>query len=145
MASIAVAALLSVHVQSTPVGAQVRGALELIRDADGAISKGVSKGDASAVAVVYAADAEALPPGSSPIRGRQGIENLWRSLFAAGVTTFEVKIENVEANNGLAEERGNYTMKRSDGQIFQRGTYLNVWKRESGQWKLLRNAWTPEK
>ena len=50
VAGVAVGVLLSVHVASVPGGAQVRGALELIRDADSAISKGVSKGVSRGVA-----------------------------------------------------------------------------------------------
>jgi hypothetical protein len=51
---------------------------------------------------LYSKEAEALPPGAEPVRGRP------------------------------------------DGKVYSRGAYQNAWKKEDGQWRIQRSAWTPD-
>ena len=106
------------------------------------LSTAVAQGDLAAVVAVYADDAEIVPNGQPPVTGKRAIEAMWKSALESGIREFSETISDVDTNGNTANEQGTYTMKLANGQLYQRGTYHNVWKKEKGIWKLKRNEWT---
>ena len=51
-----------------------------------------------------------------------------------------------EQLNNLSEadlliDQGNYTMTYGPDSTFEKGKYINVWKKVDGQWKIYSNMW----
>jgi uncharacterized protein (TIGR02246 family) len=105
-----------------------------------------NKGDAAAVAALYAEDAFVLPPGSEMIRGRPAIEAFWRQaaqqMGDAKLTTLDV----LPLGRGAAREIGVVTLKtKSQPPQEVVGKYAVVWRRVGGQWKLATDIWNTNK
>ena len=68
-------------------------------------------GDARAMASVYAADADFLPPNAEAMRGRAAIECFWQGGIDLGIRGLELETLRLEPAGGLAYEIGRYTFR----------------------------------
>ncbi len=82
-----------------------------IADNNAKFCAALAAGDASAVAAVYAPDAQLLAPGAELITGRDAIENFWKSGIAAGICGCELTTLSVEQRDDLAVEVGRYALR----------------------------------
>jgi uncharacterized protein (TIGR02246 family) len=62
--------------------------------------------DSGKLALLYASDAAALPPGGDRANGREAIRRVWQGAMDAGVTNVTVRTIEVEARGDLAYEGG---------------------------------------
>ena len=121
--------------------AQNKASIERLNDA-----AAFAKGDAHAVAEMYAENAYVLPPGSDMVKGRAAIEAFWRQasqqLGDAKLTTLDV----LPLGRNAAREIGTVTLK-TKGQPAQEvvGKYAVVWRKIGGQWKLATDIWNTNK
>jgi len=105
-----------------------------------------NKGDFAGVASLYTEDATAFPPGSAMVKGRAGIEALWKSMAEQvsdpKFTTLEVKALGPSA----AREIGTFSL-RTKGPRPQEvtGKYLVVWEKIGSDWKLAADIWNDGK
>jgi uncharacterized protein (TIGR02246 family) len=96
-----------------------------------------NKGNAKAVADLYAPDAQLVMSGASPIRGPADIRRTVEEMIKTGA---KVHID-VETNVGagdIAYVYGSYTI--SDGKVgreTERGSYVEVWRRRDGAWAIV--------
>jgi uncharacterized protein (TIGR02246 family) len=101
-----------------------------------------NKGDFAGVASLYTEDATAFPPGSGMVKGRSGIEAMWKSAAEKvgdpKLTTLDVKALDPSA----AREIGTFilTTKGSPPQEVT-GKYLVVWEKVGNDWKLAADIW----
>jgi uncharacterized protein (TIGR02246 family) len=105
-----------------------------------------NKGDAQAVAAMYAEDAYVLPPGSDIVKGRAAIEGFWRQaaqqMTDAKLTTLDV----LPLGRNAAREIGTVTLKtKSQPPQEVVGKYAVVWRKIGGQWKLATDIWNTNK
>jgi uncharacterized protein (TIGR02246 family) len=105
-----------------------------------------NKGDAQAVAAMYAEDAYVLPPGSDIVKGRAAIEAFWRQaaqqLGDAKLTTLDV----LPLGRNAAREIGTVSLKtKSQPPQEIVGKYAVVWRKIGGQWKLATDIWNTNK
>jgi uncharacterized protein (TIGR02246 family) len=70
-----------------------------------------SRGDAWAMASVYADDAELLPPNAKPLRGRDAIERFWQGGIEMGIQSVAIDTHRLESAGRLAYEVGTYTLQ----------------------------------
>lgn len=75
-----------------------------------AFQKAATLKDVSAIANLYADDATLMPPGSSQIKGREGIREYWQSFLDAGTCGVMVHILNVQSSGAMAYEFGEFQM-----------------------------------
>ena len=128
---------------ASPALAQSKAAIQKLEDQWGAA---FNKGDAAAVAAMYAMDADVLPAGDAMAKGRAAIEALWKKDMGAigdvKCTTLDVK----PLGGSAAREIGTCTFK-TKSQPPQEGAlkYAVVWQKEGGQWKLLTDIWNMDK
>jgi uncharacterized protein (TIGR02246 family) len=105
-----------------------------------------NKGDAQAVAAMYAEDAYVLPPGSDIVKGRAAIEAFWRQaaqqMTDAKLTTLDV----LPLGRTAAREIGTVSLKtKSQPPQEVVGKYAVVWRKIGGQWKLATDIWNTNK
>jgi uncharacterized protein (TIGR02246 family) len=107
-------------------------------------TEAMEKGDATAVASLYAPDARVLPPGAPTVTGH-GIRELWQSILDMGVTGGELKTVSVEELGDVAIEVGQYEM-RIGPDLADAGKYVVVHRRQpDGSWKLGIDIWNSDR
>ena len=137
-----------------PQQAQAPAGAPAAEDASAAIASNHSKflgafgkGDAAAVAALHAADARVLPQGGRPVEGHESIEAFWRGVIKAGTRLVQLQTLSVEEKGELAYEVGDYLMttRPSPGQTeIRAGSYLVVWRRQDGAWKVAAVIWNTD-
>lgn len=105
-----------------------------------------NKGDAAAVAAMYAEDAYVLPAGAEMAKGRAAIQNFWtgamQQLGDAKLTTVDV----LRLGPTAAREIGTFSFrtKGADPQEVT-GKYAVVWRKIGGKWLLATDIWNMNK
>jgi len=105
-----------------------------------------NKGDFSGIASLYTEDATAFPPGSAMVKGRPGIEAMWKDMAEKvgepKLTTLDVKALGPSA----VREIGTFSLitKGSPPQQVT-GKYLVVWEKVGNDWKLAADIWNEGK
>jgi uncharacterized protein (TIGR02246 family) len=126
-----------------PAMAQSKTAIQKLEDQWGAA---FNKGDAAAVAAMYAEDAYVLPAGASMVKGRADIQTFWgqamQQLGDVKCTAVDVK----PIGRSGAREIGTCTFK-TKGASPQDGAlkYAVVWQKVGGQWMLSTDIWNMDK
>ena len=105
-----------------------------------------NKGDFEGIAQLYTVDAIAFPPGSTMVRGKAAIGEMWKRMAEqAGnpkVTTLEVK----QLGPAAAREIGTFSLATKGTPPKEiSGKYLVLWERVRGQWKLAADIWNDGK
>ena len=100
----------------------------------------VAKGDAAAIAKLYAEDAEVLPPDSPPKKGRAEIQKEFAGMMAAfkkiTLTTHEVY-----PMGNFALEVGGWKLEDASGKGPE-GKDMVLWKKNGSTWQLYRDMWS---
>jgi uncharacterized protein (TIGR02246 family) len=117
------------------------GARAAIEAANKRFSAALAKGDAAAVAALYTADAELLPPGAPVVKGQAGIQQFWKGAVDSGLKHLTLASREVQTHGDTAHEIGTATMKDDAGAVTGTGKYVVIWKRVGGDWKLHRDIW----
>lgn len=109
-----------------------------------------AKGDADALASMYADDAALANPGENLVRGKDAIRKATADFAADPNLSVAFSANRVEvAQSGdLAYSRGQYTLTMTNPATKQpemsTGHYLTVWKKQpDGSWKALEDFITP--
>ena len=105
----------------------------------------LNDGDAAGVARHYTVDAAVLPPDSTRIDGRAGIQGVWQSVIDADVRDITLTTLEVDVFGDVANEVGaiNATVpSEGGGRVQWVGKYVAVWKRERDDtWRMHRDIW----
>lgn len=113
-----------------------------------AFEQALLRGDAGAVAALYADDATLLAPASDVLRGRPAIERYWRTGVESGLQAVEVVVLDLRQRGGVALEVGEYAMHlalEAGGNAIDRGRYLIVHRIEpDGSWRRAAEMFSPE-
>jgi ketosteroid isomerase-like protein len=99
-----------------------------------------------AALALYSVDATFIDPDGSRARGREPIRQLFEAAaqaYDSGVTFQPLRIEN---SGELAVDSGTYSetlvVRATGKQQDSSGSYLMVYRREGGVWKILEQVWT---
>lgn len=107
-------------------------------------SEGFRRGDAAAVAALYAEDGILLPPNSHMVSGRQEIQKFWKAAMEMGVKDAILTTVELSGSGDTVHELGNYVLKiqPKGKELFEdRGKYIVIWKRTADGWRLHRDIW----
>src|SRR5215470_11910001 len=101
-----------------------------------------NKGDFAGVASLYTDDATAFPPGSGMVKGRVGIEALWKGLAGKvgdpRLATLDVK----SLGPSAAREIGTFSLKTKGPNPKEvTGKYVVVWEKVANDWRLAADIW----
>ena len=102
-------------------------------------SEAFAKGDAAALAKLYTTDAEILPPGSPPVKGREGIEKAFASLVSQ-FKKISFQTGEVHPMGNLALEVSSFKLEDASGKGPE-GKGMVLWKKVGGTWLLYRDIW----
>jgi uncharacterized protein (TIGR02246 family) len=109
---------------------------EAIQALDDQFSVAATKGDAAALAAMYAPDATILPPGSAPVHGQDGAKALFGAM-AQGVDSVKLTATDVvRLSPDYIREVGVSEVHAKGAAKAESASYVVVWKRVNGQWKL---------
>jgi len=100
----------------------------------------VAKGDAAAIAKLYAEDAEILPPDSPPKKGREAIQKEFAGMVGA-FKKITLKTREMHAMGNFALEVGSWKLEDASGQGPD-GKYMVLWKKTGSTWQLYRDMWS---
>lgn len=105
-----------------------------------------NKGDAAAVAAMYADDAYVLPAGSEMVKGRAAIEKFWggatQQLGDAKLTTVNV----LPLGPSASREIGTFSFRtKATPPQEMTGKYVVVWRKIGGKWLLATDVWNSNK
>ena len=138
-----IAASLAALTLVLPLTASAQAAGDLrsqIEKADQAWQTAYNAGDAAAIAALYAEDAEVMAPGHETVSGRAAIQDFFKQDFAQGakntLTTSEVL-----SGGDYAISMGGYVATAADGSHLDHGTYMTVFKKVDGAWRIYRDTW----
>ena len=112
---------------------------QAIRDLDVALSNAAQSRDADAYSQFFAEDVVQMPPNSPPLHGRGAIHEAASGLLGAGADLrFETTDVRVASSGDMAFSRGKYflTLETPGGVIQDEGSYLEVWEKIEGVWKM---------
>ncbi len=112
-----------------------------IRTADDQFSAAFAAQDAAALAALYTAQAQLLPPNSDFVTGREAIQTFWQGVMDAGVAVATLTIEEAMGTDSMAVEVGRYEMSTADGSTIDEGKYIVWWQRTPAGWRLHRDIW----
>jgi uncharacterized protein (TIGR02246 family) len=111
-----------------------------IEKMDQAWQTAYNAGDAAAVAALYSEDAKLMAPGSATVSGRAAIQAMFAQDIARGsknaLTTAEVF-----GGGDYAIAVGGWVETGADGAHKDHGSYVTVYKRAGGDWKIYRDTW----
>ena len=111
-----------------------------IVEANGNLMTAFDNQDAEAMAALYTQDAQLLPPNGDFQTGNAAVEAFWGSLFTAGFDGVILETLEVHGNGTIVSEVGLFTLFLN-GQYFDNGKYVVVWKKVQGKWYLHRDCW----
>jgi uncharacterized protein (TIGR02246 family) len=95
--------------------------------------------DSAAIAFLYTSDGQLFPPRSEPVSGKAAIKHYWQAMMEIGVRKLTTTELNVYGE--AAHEVGRYAIEMPDGDEASSGSYIVIWKREAGEWRMHRDIW----
>ena len=109
--------------------------------------KAYNRGDAKAVAALYAEDALVLPPGASGVHGRTAIlefftKDVADTKAAGAVFALNPKTD-VGVSGNMGWESGTYKVTVK-GAIVETGKFLSVSRKKDGKWLYIRDIWNAD-
>jgi uncharacterized protein (TIGR02246 family) len=102
---------------------------------------GFEQGDAGAIAALYTADGQILPPNSEPMTGKEAIQGFWQGVVDMGIKAAKLETAELELHGDKAIEVGTGTLYVEGGQVADTVKYIVIWKKENGEWRLHRDIW----
>jgi uncharacterized protein (TIGR02246 family) len=118
---------------------------EAIVAADERFVAAFNGGDAAAVAAFYTEQGQLLPPNAEPMTGKQAIQAFWQGAMDMGIASAQIELGEVEQHDDTAIEVGTYMLHAQGGEELDAGTYIVIWKRVGGEWKLHRDIFNSSK
>jgi uncharacterized protein (TIGR02246 family) len=99
-----------------------------------------NSGDAAALTALYTPDARVMAPGAEPISGSAAIKTFFTADVAAGAKN-TLTLTDVVGFGDYAVETGGWVANAKDGKHLDHGTFMTVYKKVDGGWKIYRDTW----
>lgn len=139
-----IAVLLVALALASPVQAVAQGGTPDIKGQLGKVGEAwqaaFNAGDAAAMAALYTTDARLMPPGSEPVSGTAAIRGYFASQMTGGAK-FALTPGEAMGFGDFAFESGKWVATGADGKHLDHGTYVSLFRKVDGAWKLHRDTW----
>jgi len=98
-------------------------------------------GDTTFLNNIFTKDAKAFPPNSDVVIGRAAIAVVNSQWVNFGIKEFREETTAFYGNEDYLIDEGTYYIRYGKDNTIDKGKYLNVWKKEDGDWKMFTNMW----
>jgi ketosteroid isomerase-like protein len=99
------------------------------------------KKDSAVMVNYFTTDARIFPPNADAVIGLAAIAELTSLYMDYEISDFREETTSFYGNEEYLIDEGNYTMIYGEESIVENGKYVNVWKKENGEWKVYSNIW----
>jgi ketosteroid isomerase-like protein len=96
-------------------------------------------GDAAGLSKSYTKDAVILPAGGETVTGPAGAEKLFGSFIKGGLKNHKVTVQGGDGEGDSGYVYGRWQVDAGDKKLA--GHWVNVLKREDGQWRTALHTW----
>ena len=125
----------------TETAADLAGDTARLEEGTAKYMEAVNSEDATALAALFTEDAVELPPNSPAVFGRDAIRAGKQAGFAAADLAVELEDLEISVEGDLGYKAGRYRVRTKDGELIDRGKYIEIWTKADGQWLLHRDIW----
>lgn len=95
--------------------------------------------DAEKIADLYTEDAHVYVPLVPKLEGREDIHEWMEYIFESGAISVKLRVTEAYAVDGVGYELGRYAAMGENGKVIARGSYMSLWRKENGGWKIFRD------
>lgn len=105
-----------------------------------AFEEAANERDTERLAALYTADAIVMPPDAPFVKGRENIQQLFRSAYQQrGLKEMRLNTLDLEIVGDTAYEVGEAVLSLASGGATDK--YVQVWKKVGGQWRMHLDIW----
>ena len=90
---------------------------------------------------IFTKDGKAYPPNSVVVTGRAAISAVNSEWVNYGIKEFSEESTSFYGNEDYLIDEGKYYLRYGENDIIDKGKYINIWKKENGDWKIYSNIW----
>ena len=114
---------------------------KIIGEKNNQFTKAHITGDTTFLNNIFTQDAKAFPPNSDVVTGRSAIAAVNSQWVNFDIKEFREETTAFYGNEDYLIDEGNYYVRYGKDNTIDKGKYLNVWKKEDGDWKIFTNMW----
>ena len=108
-----------------------------------AFEDAMRRGDTAAVGAMYADNGEILPPNEARVRGPSEIAKYYAGMVELKLD-LKLSVDTEVVDGALGYKSGTYTVSDKDGKEIDHGKWVEVWQREDGKWRMVRDIWNSD-
>jgi ketosteroid isomerase-like protein len=86
-------------------------------------------------------DAKSFPPNTDAVIGRRAIAALNAEWVGFDIREFREESIGFYGNEEYLIDEGTYYLRYGEENTIDKGKYINIWKKEDGDWKICSNMW----
>ena len=90
---------------------------------------------------IFTQDARVCAPNSDVVIGRPAISLVNSQWVNFGIKEFREETTAFYGNEDYLIDEGKYYLRYGENDIIDKGKYINIWKKEDGDWKIFSNIW----
>ncbi len=114
---------------------------KIIEEKNNQFTKAHITGDSAFLVNIFTQDAKAFPPNSDVVIGRPAIAVVTSQYLKLDIKEFREETTAFYGNEDYLIDEGSYYFRYGKDNTIDKGKYLNVWKKEDGDWKIYSNIW----
>lgn len=114
---------------------------KVIEEKNNQFTKAHITGDTTFLNHIFTHDARVFPPNSTLVTGYDAIAALNLQWVNYGIKEFREDITALYGNEDYLIEEGIYYGRYGKDNIVDSGKYIDIWKKEGGDWKICSNIW----
>lgn len=103
----------------------------------------LNAGDLDGLASLYTADCTVMPPNAEIVNGSAGAKAAFAGMIDDGLTGGLDTIA-VAASGGIGYHTATYWLQTPDGTVIDRGKFIETWRKEGGEWKIVNDIWNSD-
>ena len=107
-----------------------------------------NSGNAGGVVALYSDKGVLMPPNAPAARGVVAIKEAVAKEIAgakkSGITLAMGNVDEVNILGDMGWHSGAYVVKDKGGKTIDTGKFLEVWEREGGKWRIIRDIWNSD-
>ena len=139
---VAIAAIVATVAFVACAGPAVQDSAEIRSLAEG-WEAALNSGDLDSLMALYSEQSRLLPPNGEMAQGLAAVEGAFGGMIEAGLRG-ELETLEAMAAGDLGHRVGTYVLRSAEGDVVDRGKYIETWSRDDGSWKITNDIWNSD-